>query len=307
MRRTIYTAFCGFLTASIALFPLTSDAIFPVAMFGKEILQNIIFGEVKNQMIGSLANMGCKGARLAGVIASADAAKSSLAGGGMPGGVPGGGMGGLPGGGVNMPGGMNMPGQGMSTPNGTGTPMGHVSLRAARGGAGIPNMTPEQAQAMMANGMPDPSMMLQMMGQPVSPEQAAEMQKAMSSMQEAMSHPLSRAETIEVFDEMASLGVMTNEMRSEARDCILLAPPGSEASLGTTGAVIKTTVLPALRDAKQQMSNLTPEEQSQLTDGIVESLQHASAQDRKLFLEGFGAGFFPAPVVESVRVKMAKH
>jgi hypothetical protein len=39
----------------------------------------------------------------------------------------------------------------------------------------------------------------------------------------------------------------------------------------------------------------------------VESLQNASAQDRKLFLEGFGAGFFPAPVVESVRAKMGKH
>lgn len=303
MRRTIYSAFCGFLALSIALFPLTSGAIFPVAMFGKEILQNIIFGEVKNQMIGSLANMGCKGARLASVISSASAGMNS--GGGLPGGMPGGGMGGMPGGGKGgMPGGG--PGGGMAMPNGMKSPSKGVSLRAARTD-GIPTMTPEQAQAMMAHGMPDPAQILQMMGQSVPPEQAAEMQQAMSGLQESMSHPLSRTETIEVFDEMASLGVMTNEMRSEARDCILLAPPGSENAIGSSGAMIKNTVLPALRDARQQMNNLTPEEQSLLTDGLVDSLQHTSVRDRDLFLEGFGAGFFPAPVVESVRARIGKH
>ena len=67
-----------------------------------------------------------------------------------------------------------------------------------------------------------------------------------------------------------------------------------------------TMVLPQLRDIRQRMSNLTPEEQKQLADGMVDSLQHASAKDRQAFMDGFGVGFFPAPVVETVRARMAK-
>lgn len=307
MRRTIHVVCCGLIASSIALFPLTSDAVFPVAMLGKQILQNVIFGQVKDQMIGSLAGMGCKGARLAGLIASAGAAGSSLGGGGLSGGMPGGGMGGMPGGGMNLPGGMNMPGTGMTPPNGTNSPARGASMRAARGGIGIPNMTPEQAQALMANGMPDPAMLSQMTGRPMSPEQAAQMQQAMSGMQQAMSHPLSRAETLEVFNELADMGLMTDEMRGEVRDCITLAPAGSEQALGASGAMIKTMVLPQLRDTRQRLNNLTPEEQNQLADGLVDALQHASAKDRKAFLDGFGAGFYPKPVVETVRARMTAH
>ncbi len=304
MRRLVHGISCGFLAAAVALFPLTSDAVFPVAMLGKQILQNVIFGQVKDQMIGSLANMGCKGARLAGLIASAGAARPSPGGGG---GMPGGGMGGMLGGGMNTPGGMNLPGAGMTPPNGMNSRGGGASMRAARGGIGIPEMTPEQAQAMMANGMPDPAMLSQKMGHPMSPEQAAQVQQAMSGMQQAMSHPLSRAETLEVFDELADMGLMTSEMRGEVHDCITLAPAGSEQALGTSGTMIKTMVLPQLRDVRQRLNNLTPEEQNQLSDGLVDALQHASARDRKAFLDGFGAGFYPAPVVRTVRGRLGSH
>ncbi len=289
MRRTISSVFSGFLTASIASFPTSSGAVFPVAMLGKEILQNVIFGQVKNQLIGSLANMGCKGARLAGVIASASAGKN-FGGGGMPGGMPPG----IPGGGIGIPGGEGLP------------PTGHASIRAARGGVGIPEVSQAQAEAMMRSGTPDmATMMSQMPG--MSPEQAAQMQKSLASMQEAMSHPLSRAETLDVFDELASLGLLTNEMRGEVRDCIELAPLGSDSAIGTTGAIMKSSVLPALRDAKLRLNSLTPEEQNQLADGLVDALKQASPKDRQVFLNGFGAGFYPAPVVETVRARMVKH
>lgn len=299
MQRSTSLALCIFVSISIAVIPTTSDAVLPV-LLGKELLKNIVFGQVRDQMIGSLANMGCKGARLAGVIASASVGNSPGRGGlsgGMSGALPG-----MPGG---LPGGARPPGSGMTPLGNMGVPpTGGASMRAARGGVGIPNATPEQAQAMMRSGMPDPSMFAQVPG--MSPEQAAQMQSALANMQEAMSHPLSRAETVGVFDEMASLGLLTNEMRGEARDCILLAPAGSDDAIGAAGALMKNMVLPALRDTKARLASLTPEERNQLIDGLVDGLREASPQDRKLFLDGFGAGFFPAPVVEGVRAKMAE-
>lgn len=288
MRHTIKNIFRGILVVPIILFPMNSGAILPL-MFGKDILQNIIFGEVRDQMIGSLSSMGCKGTHLAGLIASANAAKTSLPGGGMP---------------MNMPDGINMPGAGMAMQNGMNSPTKSASMRAARGGIGIPSMTPEQAQAMMANGMPDPAMISQLTGRPMSPEEAAQMQNAMAGMQEAMSHPLSRTESIEVFDQLADMGLMTNEMRGEVHDCIMLAPSGSESALGSSAAMIKTMVLPKLHETKQRLDSLSPEEQNQLADSMVDALQHASAKDRNQFLNGFGTGFFPAPVVEKVRSKI---
>ena len=49
-----------------------------VAM-AKQILQNVVFGSVKNELIGSLAGMGCRGATIAGLAAaaSADGAKGA--------------------------------------------------------------------------------------------------------------------------------------------------------------------------------------------------------------------------------------
>src|SRR5437667_272702 len=59
-------------------------------------------------------------------------------------------------------------------------------------------------------------------------------------MQQAMAPPLSREETIAVFGELAELGVLTPAFYSEAKDCILLAPPGAGDSLGRTAAMMKT-------------------------------------------------------------------
>jgi glutamine synthetase adenylyltransferase len=119
-----------------------------------------------------------------------------------------------------------------------------------------------------------------------------------------MSQPLSRAETLAVFDELAELGVMTPAMQSEARDCITLAPPAASATLGMTGAMMKNMVLPQLRSAREEMANLAPEEREQLATEIAQAMKDLPPEDRKAFQEGFGAGFFPPEVVTAVKDKL---
>lgn len=253
MRFSRYAA-GGMLALSCLALPAPGLAQIPamtLASMGKEILQNVIFGSVKNELLGSLAGMGCKGAALAGLIATAQ-------------------------------------------------------TKDPRGGALRSGMSPGIGDA----GTIDPAMMqkaMEMMQQQqgrMSPEQQAMMQKAMAQMQGAMAQPLSREETKGVFDEMADIGLLTGQMRDEVKDCITYAPPGAGDSLGAAGAVLKTTVLPAARQAKERMAAATPEEQKQLADGMVDALNSASAADRKAFLEGFGAGFFPQAVVDQVRARV---
>lgn len=173
---------------------------------------------------------------------------------------------------------------------------GGMTLGMGMGGAGA--MDP----AMMQKAME----MMQQQNARMSPEQMAMVQKAMGQMQGAMAQPLSREETKAVFDDMADMGLLTDKMRDEAKDCITYAAPGTGDSIGAAGAMIKNTVLPAARQAKERMAAATPEEQKQLADGMVEALNSASAADRKAFFDGMGAGFFPAPVVEQVRAQIAK-
>jgi hypothetical protein len=146
--------------------------------------------------------------------------------------------------------------------------------------------------------------MMQQQGRSMSPEQQAMVQNAMAQMQGAMSKPLSREETKAVFDELADIGMINDKMRSEAKDCIALAPPGAGDQVGAAGALLKNTVIPAARQAKERMAAASPEEQKQLADGMVEALNSASSEDRKAFFDGMGLGFFPAPVVEQVRARV---
>lgn len=132
----------------------------------------------------------------------------------------------------------------------------------------------------------------------------AQIQSAMSAMQQAMAQPLSPAEAQAVFDELATLGVMTPEMQSEAHDCIALAGPSAAPGLGASAALMKNMVLPKLREARERMANLTPEEREQLSSEIAQAMKDASPEDRKAFQEGFGVGFFPTDVVDAVRAKM---
>ena len=132
----------------------------------------------------------------------------------------------------------------------------------------------------------------------------AQIEAGMAAMQQAMSQPLSRTETLAVFDELAALGVMTPAMQSEVRDCVTLAPPSASASLGMTGALMKNMMLPPLRSAREQMANLQPDEREQLATEIAQAMKDASPEDRKAFQDGFGVGFFPPDVVSAVKAKL---
>ena len=284
MRPTRCAAGTTLVLACLAL-PAAAFAQVPptmIASLGKQILQNLIFGSVKSELIGSLAGMGCKGAAIAGLAAAADAGGAAGATRALTGGVR-----------PSSPTGAAMRSAG---PGGMPTGMSGIGGIGAMGGGGA--MDP----AMMQKAM---EMMQQQNGQArMSPEQMAMVQKAMGQLQGAMSQPLSREETKAVFDEMAELGLLTDSMRSEAKDCITYAAPGTGDSIGAAGAMLKNTVLPAARQAKERMAAATPEEQQQLADGMVEALDSASAADRKAFFDGMGLGFFPAPVVEQVRARV---
>jgi hypothetical protein len=96
--------------------------VLPVlAALGKQIVQNMLIDGVKSQLIGSLAQSGCKGAALASMLA------------GSPGRSLGGMLGGGALGGGTVPGGMPQLPTGPTTSS-MGDP---VSMRAARGGVGI--------------------------------------------------------------------------------------------------------------------------------------------------------------------------
>jgi len=232
--------------------PAHAQAQLSMLALGKQIVQNAVFGSVKNDLIGSLAGMGCKGATVAGLAAAAS----------------------------------------------SGGAKGAAAAMGPRSGAG--GMDP----ATMQKAMEMAQQQMAAQGRSLTPEQQAMMQKAMRQMQTASAQPLSPIETTAVFDELAELGLINDALRKEANECISSAPPGSADAVGSAGAILRSTVLPAARQAKERMASLSPEEQKQLGDGIVEALNSASPADRKAFFEGMGAGFFPPAVVEQVRAQV---
>src|SRR5579862_39867 len=98
------------LAAGLIVYPPAAEPVLPIAaMLGKEVLKNIIMGELKTELFGALSRMGCKGAAIAGAVATASTLRPSP--GGLPR-IPGGGMAGqmpLPAG-TPTPGSAAMPG-----------------------------------------------------------------------------------------------------------------------------------------------------------------------------------------------------
>jgi prophage DNA circulation protein len=162
-------------------------------------------------------------------------------------------------------------------------------------GTDMPQLMAAMQQQLGARGAAMPAM---------SSDQLAQMNAGMAAMQQAMAQPLSRTETLAVFDELAELGIMTPSMQSEMRDCVMLAPPSASASLGMAGAMMKNMMLPQLRIAREEMANLPPEDREQLATEIVQAMKELPPEDRKAFQEGFGAGFFPPDVVAAVKSKL---
>ena len=193
MRRTaLFLACLAFSAATCAQVTL-------VASLGKQILQNVVFGSVKNQLIGGLAGMGCKGSAIAGLAAAAGAGSAAR----IPTGMP-----------------------GPSFAGAAARPAGPAGTLAGTGAA-----DPAAMQKAME--------MMQQRGA-TSPEQQAMMQNAMAPLRSAMAQPLSRDETKAVFDEMAEIGLLTDRMRDEAKDCITYAPPAAGSNM--SGAIGRAPV-----------------------------------------------------------------
>jgi hypothetical protein len=258
------------LAAAVALaigWSLPAQGALPlVAGIGKSLLKDLLFDGVKSQLIGSLGGMGCKGAAVASLLSPGGLKRAAVQ--------------------ALTP---SLPMAGMPQTLGMGMP--------AMPGAGNADLAQAMAQMQqMMAGRAGPGAM--------SPEAMAQMQAQMPALQQMLQQqPLSRAETITVFDELAELGVMTPAMQSELRDCLMLMPPGAGDSIGMSGAMLKNMVLPQLRAAREQMANLQPQEREQLASEITEALTEASPEDRKAFLDGFGSGFFPRDVVDAVKAK----
>jgi hypothetical protein len=191
-----------------------------------------------------------------------------------------------------------------AAPGGPGT---GASLGVAGGGIGMGSRP-----GMMAGGPPGSSGsdLAEMMaraqqqmggsGASMTPEQMQRASQTMAQMQEAMSHPLSREETLEVFGELKGMGLLTDGMYSEARDCIVLADESAARGIGSSGAMFKSVILPQLADVRAKLAALPPEHKEQLAAQLSQALKEASASDRKAFREGLGRSFFPPEVVEKV-------
>lgn len=286
-----------------------------IAGLGKQIVQNLLIDGIKSQLIGSLADSGCKGAALASMLqGSPGRTLGGLVGGGLPGGLPGATM--LPGG---VPGAAMLPGAvpgvaGLPKPSGAAVAetVGDAAARRAAGhGTGAPVMPswagldPRAMDLSRLVATMQQQAGAQLAGEPaMPPEQAAQMQAALAAMQQAMAQPLSPAESRAVFDELATLGVTTPAMQSELGDCLALAPAAASPHIGMAAAMMKSMVLPKLRAARQQMTELSPEQREQMASEIAQAMNDASPEDRKAFGEGFGFGFFPPELVELVRAKL---
>ncbi|HEX6705567.1 MAG TPA: hypothetical protein VF169_12465 [Albitalea sp.] len=177
---------------------------------------------------------------------------------------------------------------------------GAGGLAAMPGMAGMPNgmpaMTPEmtarmsalmsQAGASLPPGTLDPNAMA-----------------TMTRMQQAMAQPLSPAETLATLDELSELGMLPKAMHAELKECMALVPSATPA-LGSGLGMLKT-VIPQMRQAREQLHAMTPQEQDEVAAAFVQEIKDMPADDRAAVLEHVGNGFFPARVVEGVKSRLA--
>jgi hypothetical protein len=262
-----------------------SQAIAPIiALLGKQILKEMFITTAKGMLLDSLSGMGCKGQALANAITSVGNLTSAR---GLPGGM----------GGMSMPPGMGMP-AGMAMPTMPGMPAGMSmpnmpNMPNVPGMPGMGGLPPDMA-AMMARLMPAGAMPP---GMALDPEQAAMLAKIQGS----MSAPLSPVETLATIDEMSELGLLNKAMNTELKECMLLMPQ-TVPMMGMAMGMMKP-ILPKLRDAREQMRALSPEEQDELAANLASELDKAPAADRKAMLGELDGGLFPPRVAEALNTR----
>lgn len=285
------------LAAAMAAAPVPGAAIAPVLLIlVKQAAQQMAQSMIKDAILGSLRGMGCKGMALANALEAMDLRGGGGMGGAMAllGGVPKlpPGMG-LP----SMPGGAALPG----LTGGAGLPGLPANVMAGMAGmGGVPGMPglplggmPADVAARMGSLMPGLGQMPA--GMAADPEQAA----MMARMMEALSRPLSPAETVATLDELADLGFLPKAVQAELKECMVFVP-ASIAALGMGMGMLKP-VVPTLRKARDEMHALSPGEQDEIAAALAEEMKSMSGDERAALLDHLDAGFFPARVARGVR------
>lgn len=278
-RRWMTAAMCkGTVAMVITIAPLASQAIAPLLLvLIKEMAQQAATSMVKDMLLSSLSGMGCKGIALANAIQAYDLRASA--------GGPAGLLAGMP----RMPAGMTMPSM-PSMPNmagGAGLGMGVAGMPM---GAGMsPQMAAKFGQLMPGAGQLPPGMV---------PD--ADQMAMMARMQQAMAEPLSPPETLATIDELFELGFLPKSMQSELKECMLLVPATIPA-LGMGMGMLKP-MLPQLRKARDELRALSPAEQDEVADVLLQQLKPLRAEERASLLEYLESGFFPPRVVQRVKL-----
>lgn len=249
------------LAAALLLAPLPGAAIAPaLLMMARQAGSSML----KDMLLGSIRDSGCKGAALSNAIEGLDVRKALI-----PGGATGlAGLAGLPG----MPGLPSVPGGGVAMPD-VGAMKGLLGGMMPAGG-----------------GLPA--------GMALAPEQAA----MLAQLQQSMAQPLSPKETLATIDELGEIGLVPAPMLAEMKECLVLLPQAS-AGMGMGMGMLRP-MLGQLRDARDQMRALPPEEQDELAARMAEELRDAPAGERRQFLEAVGGGFLPPRVVDGVRSRL---
>lgn len=283
------------LAATLVIVPARSDAIAPVLLIMlRQIAQDVAKSVLKDALLSSLGGMGCKGIALANALEALDL-RRSLGGGGGVGAIAGLGRG-LP----QMPPGMagvsGIPGMPSmpSMPSMAG--LGGMGAMAGMGAVGAGAMTPEMAAKMSAL-MPGLGQMPS--GAGLGPDQMA----MMARIQQAMGEPLSPAETVATIDELADLGFLPKPMQTELKECMVVLPT-SIGALGMGMGMLRP-IIPQLREAREQLRALSPAEQDEVTEALVQELAPLPASQRAEFLQALAGGFFPERIRDGVRTRLA--
>ena len=286
------------LAVALALNPIVAAQAPPdAATLGKDVLTNVILGDLRSQLTGALDEMGCKGPALASVTGTAAPARSGVR--ALPPAAGGGGTAAPSPGGLPRPAGLPAAG-GNIMPKPAGSTDSAAASRAAQSAGGSGGGIDPALLAMMLAMMETPSGG----GSAPGADQAAGLKGMMAAIEQAMAKPLSRVETAAVFQELADLGIITQARAGEARDCVLRAPPAAVELAGVAGSVLKHVLIPRLAAARARLSKLSREEQDALVEAMIRELRNAPAADRGVFFDGYGRGFYPKGIVDRIKSRL---
>jgi hypothetical protein len=132
----------------------------------------------------------------------------------------------------------------------------------------------------------------------------ADQMAMLASLQQAMTQPLSPADTLATIDEMSELGFLPKAMQSELKECMALIPQAGPA-LGM-GLGMLRPMLPQPRQAREDLHALSPEDQDEIAAALAAELRALPKDQRDAALEHVGSGFFPKRIGDAVKAQLAR-